>query len=281
MSTADLCRIEDLSLFPRSQGPDSPCALLRHIHFRIPEQGIFAVLGETGSGKTLLMKCLLGMKPAGYAWSGRLLYTRGSQCTDILSASKGELRRLRGRELMWIPQDGQAALNPLLNCERQILLPLRRVLHLTPAECRRRIAELFSALELEPRAELLRAYPFELSGGMKMRFMLAIALAMGTRTLVLDEPTKGLDSARIEGLMRLLHERAETDGLRIILVTHDLPLALREARHCAVLRGGECLVSGPVKDILGHPEHPYIQALWQALPENGMRIPAEEADHEN
>lgn len=241
--------------------------LLDSVSCQFPEAGLSVILGETGSGKTLLAKILAGLWPAGAAPEGQVFFAG----RPLLNGGRRGLACLRGREVIWVPQDGAAALNPLMRCDRQITLPLRKVLKLSRREAGLRAAAWLDALELEPEA-IFRAHPYELSGGMKVRFMVAIAMAMEARLLILDEPTKALDDEQTRTLMNLVCRRAEANKVKLIMITHDLNLAARSASSCLVLRGGRVDSEGPAETVLQTAKTPYVRALWDALPENGMKL---------
>lgn len=261
---APLICTEGLSLYRASGQP-----LLRDMAMTVPREGFDVILGETGSGKTLLAKCMAGLWPATCRIRGHIVY----EGRDILRRGRRSAAAFRGRHVMWVPQDGAAALNPLMRCDRQILLPLQKVLRLSRREALDRATRLLGTVGLTPVSRIFRAYPHELSGGMKVRLMVAMALAMQTRVLILDEPTKGIDRKQTDALMDLLHREVEAHGTKLIMITHDLKLAAREADRCTVLRDGRVLDAGPTEKILRSAPSAYVRALWEALPENGMKLP--------
>ncbi len=258
--------LKDVSVFHKDAG-----TLLDHISFSVPEEGIFSILGETGSGKTLLVKIMVGLRPYGMKTEGEVIYYE-DKSYSILKLSKKKIHLLRGSSLLWIPQNSGGALNPLLSCEKQVLLPLEKKIGLSKKEAKERIRVLFDYLGLCPTEKVLTMYPHELSGGMKVRLMIAIGIAMESKILILDEPTKGLDDELGFQLMELLHRVSKEKKMKLIIITHDLPLARKYTDACAVLYKGKLIDTGDAKKVLSKDGHPYLRALWNALPVHGMEV---------
>ena len=241
--------------------------ILENISFSIPKEGIFSILGETGSGKTLLVKAMAGLCPYEMKTEGEIFYYEDREYS-ILKLNKKELNSLRGSSLLWVPQNSGGALNPLLRLDKQILLPLEKRLKLSKKDAESRIKYLLDYLDLSPK--ILSMYPHELSGGMKVRFMIAIGIAVEARVLILDEPTKGLDDKHSFQLMELLHKIYEEKKINLIIITHHLLLAREYTDNCAILHKGKLIDFGSTESVLNEDRHPYIKALWRALPINGM-----------
>lgn len=262
----NLLEVQHLSVFDGEQ------ILLDDMNISVPENRIVAILGETGSGKTLFAKSVSGILSRKLKSTGKILYHGEQGTVELNGLTPKERNEYRGREILWIPQNSADALNPLIRMEEQLLLPMRKRRNLSTKEAKREISELFEMLDLTPREKILRAYPHELSGGMKVRAMIAIGLAMKSRLLILDEPTKGLDSDRCERLMHLIRETVDRFHRTVILISHDFETVSRYAEHTAVMHRGRVLDSGRTEEVLFTKPHKYVEALRKALPVNGMEV---------
>ena len=243
--------------------------LLDNINFKIPTGGIFSIIGETGSGKTLLAKSIAGLLPDYMSFQGEINYNTGDNIYNLNCLSSKERNGLRGSSLLWIPQCS-SALNPLLTIKKQLLLPIVRNRNITPKDAESAVKEIFKILDLD--VKILNAYPYSLSGGMKVRVMLSLGIAMQSRVLILDEPTKGLDAERCALLMKLIKNISVEFGVNIILISHDLDIVLEKSSHCAVLYNGKLVDTGVAEEVLINKPHRYVQALYKAMPKNGMEV---------
>lgn len=261
-----LFKIRDLNIYNKNGK-----ALLENINFDISRTGIFAILGETGSGKTLLSRGLIGFMPQGISASGNIFFYDEQKEYKILDNGKfADTTPLRGKLFMWIPQACAGALNPRINCLGQITLPLQKICKLSKKEAAERAEEMLEILELGSNIKAM--YPHEISGGMKVRLMLATATAMRTKTLILDELSKGLDENRCKKLMELIGKCRQEYKMQIGIITHQLNLAAEYANQVLVLHKGKMIDFGSTKEVLINNRKPYVEALWKALPENGMEL---------
>jgi peptide/nickel transport system ATP-binding protein len=222
-----------------------------------------AVVGESGSGKSMLALSLMRILPFGgrtergsILWKGR----------DLLSMSGDEMRRVRGRQMSLIFQESGATLNPVRTIGDQIAEPLRAHLGMSRREARARAIELLREVRLPDPEHRARDYPHQLSGGMKQRVLIAMAIGCDPELLIADEPTTALDAplqARILGLLaRLKRERK----LSLLLITHDLGLVRGNVDRVAVMYAGRIVEEGSAAEILAVPGHPYTQGLWRSIP---------------
>ena len=227
-----------------------------------------ALLGESGCGKSATALSLLRLLPA----AGRIL--GGEVCfdgRDLLQLPEAEMRSVRGSGMAMIFQEPATSLNPVLTNGRQIGEVLERHLGLRGAAVRERALELLSAVGIADASRRLDEYPFQLSGGMKQRVMIAIALAANPRLLIADEPTTALDvtiQAQILDLLRRL--RAER-GMGILLITHDLGVVAQMAHRVGVMYAGEIVEEAARDAFFTSPRHPYTQKLFAALPDPARR----------
>ncbi|MFJ4621241.1 ABC transporter ATP-binding protein [Streptomyces sp. NPDC088812] len=221
------------------------------------------LLGESGSGKSTLARTVVGLPGRGARVSGRVLLSG----TDLRTLGERALSDIRGRRIGYVPQDPDAGLDPLRRVGAQlteVLLRHRVAGH--RAAARRAVPGLLDAAGVTDPDRVARCHPHELSGGLRQRAALALALACGPGLLVADEPTTALDAvvrAHVLDLFaRLLTER----GVALLLVTHDIGVARRVGHRAAVLRDGRIVETGPVAKLLSSPEHPHAAALVAARP---------------
>ncbi len=218
---------------------------------------VVAVVGESGSGKSLLAHFIMGILPGNARVSGELYY-------DGLPLTRERVERLRGREIAFVPQSVQF-LNPLMRVGAQVPVKGKK-----KREKEKELRDIFARYRLAKGTE--RKFPFQLSGGMARRVLLASATARGARLMVADEPTPGLDDAAVGEALGHLRELAD-EGRAVILITHDLEQALGMCDRVAVFYAGTTLEEAPASDFNGDGHdlrHPYTRALWMALPSNGF-----------
>ena len=227
-----------------------------------------ALVGESGCGKSMTALSILRLVPRPGRIEAGTLRLGGR---DVRSLPVGEMRRLRGREAAMIFQEPMTSLNPVVTCGNQVAEVLLLHEGASRSQARRRVLELFEQVGIPDPAERLDAHPHELSGGLKQRVMIAMALAGRPRLLIADEPTTALDvtiQAQILGLLARL--RAEL-GMAILLITHDLGIVNELADRVAVMYAGRLVETGTREEILGAPRHPYTQGLLRSIPARARR----------
>ncbi|REF37734.1 ABC transporter ATP-binding protein [Thermasporomyces composti] len=234
-----------------------------------------ALVGESGSGKTVTILSLLRLLPGMARLEARELHVAGH---DVLTLDDRRLDGIRGKDVAMIFQDPMSSLNPVLRVERQITAPMRRHLGLSAKDAREQAAALLGRVGIPDPARCLRAYPHELSGGMRQRVMIAIALACRPRVLLADEPTTALDVTIQAQIIRLLTELCDDLGLVCLLVTHDLGVVARFAHRVAVMYAGRVVEEGPVGDVFATPRHPYTRALLASVPTTDRRASLKQID---
>jgi oligopeptide/dipeptide ABC transporter ATP-binding protein len=223
---------------------------------------VLGIVGESGCGKTTLGLSILNLVPhPGAIESGRIMY-RGK---DVLQMSGGELRDLRGRDISMIFQDPIAGLNPVLSVGDQVQEIITAHSGVEKREARRMATDLLANMGLADPERIAARYPFQLSGGMAQRVMIATAMALQPSILIADEPTSALDmtvQAQILEELRKLRDR----GVAILLITHDLGVVAQMADRVAVMYAGRLAEEGSVDMLFEKPRHPYTWALMQSLP---------------
>jgi len=236
---------------------------LENVSFNVMRGETLGIVGESGSGKSVAVYTLLGiLDTAGKVTSGSISL-RG---LDVLKASEKQLQNVRGREASIIFQSPRTALNPIRKVGVQIEDVIRRHIAVTKKEAKDRAIKALARVRIPDPERRYHAYPFELSGGMCQRVMIAIALACDPEILVADEPTTGLDVTTQAAIMDLIKDLTVTDGLSVILITHDLSLAAQYCDRISVMHAGHVVESAPTGDLFETPRHPYTEKLLAATP---------------
>jgi oligopeptide/dipeptide ABC transporter ATP-binding protein len=236
--------------------------LLREVTFSIPRGQCIGLVGETGSGKSLTTRVVTGLtsRIPRAELSGSAVYDG----RELVGLSESEWKTLRGSEIALVPQASLNALDPVMRIGRQIdevLKTLRRRGIETPTS-----VELLEEVRMPRPKEVLRLYPHELSGGMRQRVMIALALAGRPSLLVADEPTTALDVTVQKGILDLLRDMRQRLQMSILLVTHDLGVIQDIAQQVVILYSGMVLETGPAAAVIDAPRHPYTKALLAAQP---------------
>ena len=258
--------VEDLRM--RIDTPRGAVCAVDGVDFELRAGECFALVGESGSGKSMTALTLLRLLPeAGRVTGGRVLLEE----QDLLALPEAAMRAVRGRRVAMIFQEPATALNPVLTVGRQIAEVLER--HGAPggADPARRVVELLEAVGVPDAARRAEEYPFQLSGGLKQRVMIAAALAAEPQVLVADEPTTALDVTIQSQILDLLARLQAERGMAILLITHDLGVVARMAQRVAVMYAGEIVEVAGTKDFLSAPQHPYSRKLFEALPSPSKR----------
>jgi peptide/nickel transport system ATP-binding protein len=264
---APLLSVEDLSVEFRTR--DGVVKVLDRVAFEIRRGETLGVVGESGSGKSVTAFSIMRiLDPAARITGGRALFDG----LDLLAAKEAELERRRGRELSMIFQNPRTALNPIRQVGRQIGDVLRRHAGVQREEARKRAVELLAQVQIPDPERRYWAYPFELSGGMCQRVMIALALACGPSLLVADEPTTGLDVTTQAAIMDLIDELAQANQMATLLITHDLRLAAEHCERIVVMHAGHVVESAPTAELFENPRHPYTAKLIAATPEPGVLL---------
>jgi peptide/nickel transport system permease protein len=220
-----------------------------------------AVVGESGSGKTVLALSLLGLvPPPGRVVGGRILF-RGE---DLVRAPEARRRDLRGDRIAYVPQDPMAALNPSLTVGAQLVETLRAHRSVGRRRAREHATELLARVRLPEPERRVDAYPHELSGGMRQRVLIAMAMACEPRVLIADEPTTALDVTTQAQVLSQLTALAAAAGTAILLITHDLGLVAHYCDRALVMRSGRIVEDAPVSRLFSRPGHPYTAELLAA-----------------
>ena len=257
-----LLTIEGLRIgFPSLEG----IVLAAHdAHLTVGEGEVLGLVGESGSGKSVTCRAIVGMVPhPGAVLGGRIDYDG----RNVLEFNRAEMRELRAREIAMIFQDPASALNPVFTIGHQISEVLRLNAGLGRAAARARSIELLERVGIPAPDRRMSAYPHEMSGGMRQRVMIAMALAGEPRLLLADEPTTALDVTIQDQVLRLLEDLRRERNMSMILVSHDMGVIGTAADRVAVMYAGRIVEVAPTDALFGSPDHPYTRALIDAMPQ--------------
>jgi peptide/nickel transport system ATP-binding protein len=258
-----LLDVRDLSV--RFDTDDGTVHAVDRVSFDLRPGEVLGVVGESGCGKSVTMMAILGLLPQTATVSGKA----GFDGLDLLAAPASKLRQIRGREISFVFQEPMTSLNPAFTVGRQVGEVLRRHMGLSRQDARARTIELLDLVHIPAAARRVDEYPHQLSGGMRQRVMIAMAIACDPKILIADEPTTALDvtiQAGILDLMRELRERLET---AIVLITHNLGVVADIADRVVVMYAGRKVEEASVHELFARPQHQYTIGLLDAIPRAG------------
>jgi len=251
----------NLSLFLRQDY--SELKIVDDVSFSIARGEFFALIGESGSGKTTIAKAVMRLLPAGKLRIAGSLTVTG---VDVARAPERVMRKLRGQSMSMIFQEPMTSLNPIMTVEAQLAEALQTHQTLRAAKRRERIMQLLADVRFDDPAKVATQYPHELSGGMRQRAMIAIALANDPLLLIADEPTTALDVTIQQEVLEILVRLQAKYRLSVLFISHDLALVNRYANRIGVLYGGVLMETGSTAEVIGNPAHPYTEALLGCMP---------------
>lgn len=237
------------------------------VDLTVKEGEIHGIVGESGCGKSVSTKTIMRLHEQDKTeYTGSVMYHNGSKSEDILQMSKKRLRDFRGKDAAMIFQDPMTSLDPIMKAGEQIAEVVRCKRGLSKKESKKYVLSMFEKVGILPAEKRYDQYPFEMSGGMLQRVMIAMALSCEPRLIIADEPTTALDvtiQAQILDLLRNLQRESHTS---IIFITHNLGVVAEICDSVSVMYAGRVVESGSVLDIFDHPAHPYTQALLDSNP---------------
>lgn len=255
-----LLSIETLSAISTRDGG---APVLRDVSLTLQKGEVHGLVGESGAGKSTIAKALLGILPSTVKVTGGWIRFEER---DLLTLSPRDLSDIMGRDITLIPQDPQTALNPARRIEAQLTDGLRLKLRMGKSEARQRALQLLDEVQIRDPARVMRAYPHELSGGMRQRILIASAFALNPKLVVADEPTTALDVTVQKEILRLIRRMQEAHGTAVIFVTHDLGVVAKICDRVTLLYAGKVIEAGATADLLTAPKHAYTRALIAAGP---------------
>jgi oligopeptide/dipeptide ABC transporter ATP-binding protein len=264
-----LLDVHDLSVrIERDEGVVRP---LNGVSFRLRAGQSIGIVGESGCGKTMTSNALLRiLPPAAEITSGYIRYRRklDERVVDLatIDAQSGEMRQIRGGDISMIFQEPMTAFSPVHSIGNQIAEMVQLHDEMDQDQTRRRVVELLDLVGIPDPGERADDYPFQLSGGMRQRAMIAMALASNPRLLIADEPTTALDVTVQARVLKLIARLQRELGLALMLITHDLGVIAHTVEYVYVMYLGRVVEEGPVAEIFDHPAHPYTIALLNSIP---------------
>ena len=260
---AELLEVEDLTIRFHPGGP----VVVDGLSISLTQGETLSLVGESGCGKSLTALAIMGLLPPGARTTGRVRL----EGEDLLAAGERRLADLRGNRLAMIFQEPMTSLNPAFRIGEQIAESVVRHRGLQRSQARERALEMLRAVRIPAPEKRLDAYPHQLSGGMRQRVMIAMALVNAPNILIADEPTTALDVTIQAQILALIRELQREAGMAMILVTHDLGVVAETADRVAVMYAGRIVETAAAPDLFADPQHPYTLGLIGSLPSLGRR----------
>ncbi|MEL6520108.1 MAG: ABC transporter ATP-binding protein [Pseudomonadota bacterium] len=261
-----LIEVENLSI--RFRTDEGLITAVQNISFEIGEGEILGLVGESGSGKSVTAKALMQLNGRNTVYDPESRITlRGDPDLDILSLRRARhMRRIRGGDISMIFQEPMASFAPAITVGKQMVEQLQIHHDISAREARQVSIDMLARVGISDAVRRFDQYAFEFSGGMRQRAMIAMALTTGPRLLIADEPTTALDVTIQAQVLDLMKELVAEFGMSILFITHDLGVIAQTAERVAVMYLGQIVETGPVREVIRHPTHPYTKGLLAALP---------------
>ena len=262
MTQAPVLSVRDLAI-ALPPGGDRAHAVA-HISFDVPPGKIVCLLGESGSGKSVIANAVMGLLPPGLVPVRGVIELQGE---NLLAAPQGRLRALRGPAMAMVFQEPMTALNPVMTCGAQVDEMLAQHVHMGAAERRQKILAIMARVRLPEPERIYASYPHQLSGGQRQRIVIAMALILKPALLICDEPTTALDVTTQAEILRLILELQTESGTAVLFITHDFGVVAEIADEVVVLQLGAMIEKGDKMAVLTAPREPYTKMLLDAVPE--------------
>jgi peptide/nickel transport system ATP-binding protein len=271
---APLLAVNDLEVRFRTE--DGETIPVRGVTLSVEAGETVALVGESGSGKSVTSLAVMGLwpRPAGRVSGGEILFRRRSgDRVDLATLPSSEVRRLRGSEIAMIFQEPMTSLNPVLSIGEQIAESVRQHMGLGRAGAMKRAVEMLDLVEIPDARRRVGEYPHQMSGGMRQRVMIALAMSCNPSLLSADEPTTALDVTIQAQILALIDRLRREVGMGVLFITHNLGVVAEVADRVTVMYGGQVVESSPVNALFRAPRHPYTHALLNCLPARAQQGP--------
>ncbi len=262
-----LLSIEDLYLNFRTFW--GTAYVLNGVNLKIYEDEVFGLVGETGCGKSVTSMSILRLLPSNAQLSGRIIF----EGRNLLELDEKEMKKIRGKKISMVFQDPMSSLNPLFKIKTQMVDIIKLHHAMDKEEALKKAEELLKAVNLPDPHRVLESYPHQLSGGMRQRIMIAMALSFEPSLLIADEPTTALDVTIQKQILDLILELKERYHFSVLLITHDLGVVAETCDRVGVMYAGNMVEIADVEELFENPLHPYTQGLLSAIPDPRYRKP--------
>ncbi|MCD6275405.1 MAG: ABC transporter ATP-binding protein [Thermoplasmata archaeon] len=243
--------------------------VLNGINLQIYEDEVFGLVGETGCGKSVTSMSILKLLPSNAHLSGKIIF----EGRNLLELSENDMKKIRGKKISMIFQDPMSSLNPLFKIKTQMVDVMKLHHNISKDEALKMARELLEAVKLPDPQRVLESYPHQLSGGMRQRVMIALALSFNPSLLIADEPTTALDVTIQKQILELILELKEKYHFSVLLITHDLGVVAETCDRVGVMYAGNMVEIADVEELFENPLHPYTQGLLSAIPDPRYKKP--------
>ena len=263
-----LVEVKDLKVTYYQNGVETP--VVRNVSFEIKKNETLGLVGESGSGKSVTSKAIMRLiaEPPGRIANGEILF----EGKNLLKMKEKQMQKVRGKDIAMIFQEPMTSLNPLYTCGSQIAEAILLHNKCSKQEAWERAVEILKMVGVPSPEKRAQSYPHELSGGMRQRVMIAIALSCNPRLLIADEPTTALDPTIQAQILKLIHDMQKEKNMSVLLITHDMGIVAENCDRVAVMYAGQILEIADVKTIFGNPAHPYTIGLLKAIPKLDEKV---------
>jgi len=261
-----LLAVRDLNIYFRSA--ENPVKVVSDLNFSIKESEIFGLAGESGCGKSITALSIMGILPSNAIADGNILF----RDKDLLKLDRETMRQLRGREISMIFQEPMTSLNPVLTIGYQIAEVLTTHLKLSKKDAMDRSVELLRMVRIPSPETRVKEYPHQMSGGMRQRVMIAMAIACDPGLLIADEPTTALDVTIQAQILELIQGIREKHRMSILFITHDLGIISENASRVGIMYAGRLMELADTREIFNNPRHPYTTGLLDSIPKKRGRV---------
>jgi len=257
--------LEIKNLHVNFKGMHGTTEALKNINLAVAQGEIVGIVGESGSGKSITSLAILGLLENNAMIPQGEIYYNGN---DLLRLQKKELQQLRGKEIGMVFQEPMTALQPTMKIGKQLYHVIKKHRNLTKQETKEAVIQALKDVHIDNPELVANKYPFELSGGMRQRIVIALAMAAPPNLLIADEPTTALDVTIQYEIIHLIKELNKKRGTSVLFISHDLGVVSNTCERIVVMYAGEVVESGKTDEVLSRPRHPYTKSLLKALPDS-------------
>lgn len=261
-----ILEVQDLETHFKTDGKEIPA--VDKVSFHINKGEILGIVGESGCGKSVTSLSIMGLVPTppGRIVGGQINFTYNDKVVNLAKLKERTMRKIRGNEIAMIFQEPMTALNPVFTIGNQIMENILLHNKINKQKAKDRAIEMLKKVGIPRPEQTINAYPHQLSGGMRQRVMIAMAMSCDPKLLIADEPTTALDVTIQAQILELMKKLNDEQGTAIMLITHDLGVVAETCQRVVVMYGGKIVEQGQTKEVLKNPQHPYTQGLIKSIP---------------